>query len=165
MNNKKHFLKTNKVGFVLGAVLLAALTECAGNANAQGIKITVTPPILVVAPPVVVAPVVVVQDDYVYYPNYGVYYNSHRHQYYYLRGDAWVWAPAPEGVSVDVLLASPSVRMDFHDSPANHHAEMLQKYPRNWKSSDAHQDQKEDRKDAAPDRDKKQPGQMVMPPH
>jgi len=125
MNNKKHFLKTNKVGFVLGAVLLAALTECAGNANAQGIKITVTPPILVVAPPVVVAPVVVVQDDYVYYPNYGVYYNSHRHQYYYLRGDAWVWAPAPEGVSVDVLLASPSVRMDFHDSPANHHACLL----------------------------------------
>ena len=113
MNNKKHFLKTNKVGFVLGAVLLAALTESAGYAGGVSIGIEVTPPVVVVAPPVVVAPVAVVQDDYVYYPNYGVYYNGGRHQYYYLRGDAWVWAPAPEGVTVDVLLASPSVHMDL----------------------------------------------------
>jgi len=33
----------------------------------------------------------------------------------------WVSRPAPMGVSADVLLASPSVKMDFHDSPANHH--------------------------------------------
>jgi hypothetical protein len=153
MNNKKLFLKTNKVGFVLGAVLLAALAESAGYAGGLTVGIAVTPPVVVVAPPVVVAPVVVVQDDYVYYPDYGVYYNSGRHQYYYLRGDAWVWAPAPEGVTVDVLLASPSVHMDWHDSPANHHKEMVQKYPKNWKSSDVHQDQKEERKDAA-DHDK-----------
>ncbi len=131
MINKKHFFKTNRVGFVLGAVLLTALASGEGSANAQGIGITVTPPVVVVAPPVVVvappvvvAPAVVVQDDYVYYPSYGVYYNSGRHQYYYLRGDAWVWAPAPEGVPVDVLLASPSVNMDWHDSPEKHHAEM-----------------------------------------
>ena len=35
---------------------------------------------------------------------------------------------------------------------------MLQKYPRNWKPADVHQDKKEDRKDAAPDHDKKQAG-------
>jgi hypothetical protein len=159
MNNKKLFLKTNKVGFVLSAVLLSALTGSAAYAGGVSIGIDVTPPVVVVAPPVVVAPVVVVQDDYVYYPDYGVYYNSGRHQYYYLRGDAWVWAPAPEGVSVDVLLASPSVHMDWHDSPANHHKEMLQKYPKNWKPADGHQDRKKDLKDAWPDHDKKLPGQ------
>jgi hypothetical protein len=167
MNNKKLFLKTNKVGFVLGAVLLAALTENAGYAGGVSIGIDVPIPVVVVAPPVVVAPVVVVQDDYVYYPDYGVYYNSGRHQYYYLSGDAWVWAPAPEGVTVDVLLASPSVHMDWHDSPANHHKEMLEKYPRNWKPADVrqdvHQDQKEDQKEdqnvIRQDHDKKPPGQ------
>jgi hypothetical protein len=164
MKNKKHFLKTNKIGFTLGAVLLAALTESAGYAGGLSVGINVTPP-------VVVAPAVVVQDDYVYYPDYGVYYNSGRHQYYYLRGDAWVWAPAPEGVTVDVLLASPSVHMDWHDSPANHHKEMLQKYPRDWKPSglrqdvhqDVRQDQKDDRNITKPDHDtdhdKKPPGQ------
>jgi len=151
MNNKKHFFKTNKVGFVLGTVLL---TACVGYADGLRIGIAV-PPVVVVAPPVVVAPEVVIQDDYVYYPNYAIYYSSQRHQYAYLENGAWVLAPAPQGVSVDVLLASPSVNMDFHDSPANHHAEMVQKYPKNWKPSGANQDRKEDRKDVAPDHDKK----------
>jgi hypothetical protein len=158
MNNNKNFLKTNKIGFALGAVLLAALTESAAYAGGVSIGIDVVPPVVVVAPPVVVAPAVVVQDDYVYYPNYDVYYDSGRHQYYYLRGDAWVWAPAPEGVSVDVLLASPSARMDWHDSPANHHVEMRQRYPRDWKPADVHQDQKDNRKDAAPRDDRKDAG-------
>jgi hypothetical protein len=152
MNNKKLFLKTNKTGFVLGAVLLAALAEGAGNADAQGVKIIVSPPVVVIAPPVVAAPVVV-QDDYVYYPNYEVYYNSRRHQYAHLEGGVWVWAPAPSGISVDVLLASPSVHMDFHDSLEKHHAEMVQRYPRNWRPADPRQDQ--DRKDVWPDHDKR----------
>ena len=63
-----------------------------------------------------------VQDDYVYYPNYECYYSVSRHQYAYREGNAWVARPAPRGVSVNVLLASPSVKMDFHDSPAQHHA-------------------------------------------
>jgi hypothetical protein len=134
MNGKKHFSKTNRVGFVLGAVLLATLTGNAGYAD--GLRV------VVVAPPVMVAPTVVVEDDYVYYPSYGLYYNSSRHQYAHLEGDTWVWAPAPSGVSVDVLLASPSVNMDFHDSLANHHREILQRYPKNWKPSDERQDRK-----------------------
>jgi len=164
MKNKKHFFKTNKAGFVLGAVLLTALTECVGSADGQGVGITVTPPAVVVAPPVV-APVVVIEDDYVYYPNYAIYYNSRRHQYAYLENGVWVSQPAPQGVSAEVLLASPSVNMDWHDSPERHHAEMLQRYPKNWKPSGGHQDQKEDRKVAAPDGDKKMPGQTAMPPH
>jgi hypothetical protein len=133
MKNKKLFFKTNQIGFVLGAALLTMLTGSVGYADGLRVGIIVAPPVVVVAPPVVV-----VQDDYVYYPNYGIYYNSHRHQYAYLENGAWVLQPTPQGVSVGVLMASPSVRMDFHDSPARHHAEMLRKYPRNWKSSDEH---------------------------
>jgi hypothetical protein len=163
MNNKKLFLKTNKAGFVLGAVLLAALTESAAYADGLRIGVDVDP-VVVVAPPVVIAsPVavapVVAQDNYVYYPNYGVYYNSGRHQYYYLRGDAWVNTAAPDGVTADVLLASPSVNMDWHDSPANHHRDMLQKYPRDWKPAGVHQDQRDDRRDVSPDHDRKPPVQ------
>jgi hypothetical protein len=154
MKNKKNSFKASRAGFVLVAVLLVALAECAGSADGQGVGITVTPPIVVVPPPVVVAPVVI-PDDYVYYPNYGVYYNPRRHQYNYLQGDVWMAQPAPQGVSVDVLLASPSVNMDFHDSPARHHAEMLQKYPKNWRPPGGQADPKEDRKDAAPDAGKK----------
>jgi len=150
MKNKIHLLKTNKVGFVLGAVLLAALTECVGNADGQNVVITVPPP-------VVMTPAVI-QDNYTYYPSYGVYFNKHGHQYYWLKGDAWVTQPEPQGVKADVLLASPSVDMDFHDSPANHHKEMLQKYPKNWKPSAVHQDQNHDLKDTGPDHDKKQVG-------
>ena len=97
---------------------------------------------------------VVVQDDYVYYPGYDLYYSNNRHQYYYQDGGAWVARPAPRGVSVDVLVAAPSVRMDFHDSPANHHAEVVKQYPRNWSPPGAHQVQnspKDNRKDAKSD--------------
>jgi hypothetical protein len=126
----KHIFKTNKVGFVLGAVLLAALTGGAGSADGQGNGITVTTPV-VVAPPVV-------QDYYVYYPAYGIYYNSGRRQYAYLEKGAWVAVAAPQGVTVEVLMASPSVKMDWHDSPGNHHADMLKRYPKDWKPSDEH---------------------------
>jgi len=152
MNNKMLIFKTNKIGFVSGVVLAAALTQWTGNVGAQTVGITVTPPappavVIVpppmVVPPVLVAPPVAVEDNYVYYPSYGVYYNSGRHQYAYLNGDAWVMAPTPRGVSVDVLLASPSVRMDFHDSPERHHAEMMKRYPKNWTQHDDHQDRQD----------------------
>jgi hypothetical protein len=159
MINGKHFLKTNKVGFVLGAVLLATLTESAGYAGGVSVEIGVPIPVVVAPPVVVVAPpAVVIVDDFIYYPDYAIYYNSSRHQYAYLEGGTWIFAAAPVGVTVDVLLASPSVHMDWHDSPAKHHAEMLEKYPGNRKPTAAHQDQKEDQKDAVPVHDKKQPG-------
>jgi hypothetical protein len=158
MKNKKYFLKTNKVGFVMSAAFLMALAECVGSANGQGVGITITPPVVVVAPPVVV------QDNYVYYPGYGIYYNSGRHQYAYLQGGAWVWAPAPSGVSVEVLLASPSVNMDFHDSPANHHDAMVRMYPRNWKPSDTHQGEKENLKAGPPDDKGKKENLKAGPP-
>lgn len=101
------------------------------------------------------SPAFVAQDDYVYYPSYGVYYSSSRHQYASQEGGAWVGRPAPSGVSVDVLLRSPSVRMDFHDSPANHHAAMVQKYPKNWKPAGPDHDQKANRPDEHSDRNQR----------
>lgn len=143
MNNKSLFLKTNNVGFVLSAALLMTLAACAGSANGQGVAITITPPVVVVAPSVV-------QDDYVYYPNYGVYYSTSRRQYAYQENGAWVSRPAPRGVSVDVLLASPSVKMNFHDAPANHHAAVVQQYPKNWKPSASKPGGKDDQKNDRP---------------
>jgi hypothetical protein len=137
MNDKKLFSKISKAGIMLGVLLLGTLTGCIGYVDEPRAGLYVAPPVVETS--------VVVEDDYVYYPGYDVYYNSSRHQYAYLEGGAWVSRPAPRGVSIDVLLASPSVRMDFHDSPANHHAAMIQKYPRNWAPS--HQDRKENRKD------------------
>ena len=73
-----------------------------------------------------------VQDDYVYYPAYQVYYSSSRCQYAYLEGGMWVLQPEPRGIPVNVLQASPAVRMNFHDSPVNHDAAVVQQYPKDW---------------------------------
>jgi hypothetical protein len=135
MNDKIHFFKADKAGCVLGAVLVMSLTGCVAYVD--------RPPqgSVYVAPPVVV-----VQDDYVYYPDYEIYYSSSRHQYAYLEGGAWVSRPAPRGVSVNVLLRSPSVRMDFHDSPAKHHAEVVKQYPRNRAQPGSNQGRNDNRK-------------------
>ena len=118
---KNIMILTSAAGFALGAALMFNLTGCVGEVDAD------------YAGP----------DDYVYYPGYGIYYNSGRHQYAYLNGDVWVMAPTPRGVSVDVLLASPSVKMDFHDSPERHHAEMMKRYPKEWTQHDDHQDRQD----------------------
>jgi hypothetical protein len=131
MNNTKLFFRTGKAGLALGAVFLTTLTGC----YVQG-------------PPVESGQYAFVAvDDYVYYPGYEVYYSSSRRQYAYREGNTWVARPAPRGVSVDVLLASPSVKMDFHDSPAIHHVATVQKYPKNWKPPGPNQGQKENGKD------------------
>jgi hypothetical protein len=116
--------KLTKTGFVLGAALLGALTGCVGYVDgprSEGVY---------VQPPSVG---VVVQDDYVYYPGYQVYYSSSRRQYTYREGRSWVSRPAPPRVSAEVLLAAPSVRLDFHDSPSIHHASVVKQYPKKWK--------------------------------
>lgn len=133
MNNKTFFFKTSKAGFVVFAALLGTLTGCVSHVEWPSAEVDVAPP----------APAVVVQNDYVYYPHYGVYYNRGRSQYAYQENGAWVSRPAPRGVSVDVLRASPSVEMNFHDSPENHHAAVVQQYPKNWKPSASKQGEKE----------------------
>jgi hypothetical protein len=134
MNVIKLFFQANKVGLVLCAALLGTLTGCVGYVDGPRAGVYVAPP-------------VVVQDDYVYYPAYQVYYSSSRHQYAYREGRTWVSRPAPRGVSVDVLMVSPSVRMDFHDSPANHHAAVVKQYPKNWAPPGSNQGRNDNRKD------------------
>ena len=135
MNDKKLFFLTSKAGLVLSVALLGALTGCVGYVDGPRAGYYAEPP------------AVVVQDDYVYYPDYEVYYSSSRHQYAYREGSAWVSRPAPRGVSVDVLVRSPSVRMDFHDSPEHHHAEVVRQYPGNRAQHGSNQGQKGNRKD------------------
>jgi hypothetical protein len=133
MNDKRLFFNAGKAGCVLGAVLLATLTGCVGYVEGPRAGIYAEPYAFAA------------QDDYVYYPNYEVYYSVSRHQYAYREGNAWVARPAPRGISVNVLVASPSVRMNFHDSPAQHHAEVVRQYPKNWKPAGSNQGQKENR--------------------
>jgi hypothetical protein len=139
MNDTKLFFKADKAAFVLGAVLLLTLTGCVGYVDGPRAGMYMEPP--------VVEGGVVIQDDYVYYPGYQVYYSSSRHQYAYQEGRAWVSRPAPRGVSINVLQASPSVRMDFHDSPANHHAAVVKQYPKNWAPPGSNQGRNDNRKD------------------
>jgi hypothetical protein len=92
-------------------------------------------------------------DDYIYYPRYDVYYSSRRHQYAYRQGNVWVSRPSPPNVSVAVICVSPSVKMDFHDSPAAHHDAVARKYPHNWSPAAHGADRKEEPK--AENHDKK----------
>jgi hypothetical protein len=116
-----------KIRFVLCTTLLGALTGCIGYVDGPQQGRVYSQP-----PPMYVESGIVVQDDYVYYPGYQVYYSSNRRQYVYLEGHSWVSRPAPPRVSVDVLFASPSVRLDFHDAPSIHHASVVRQYPKHW---------------------------------
>jgi hypothetical protein len=137
MNKEKFLANSGKAAIVLNAVLLLTLTGCGREADAPALAAQAQSPVVVETPaPTVVetpAPAAEVQDNYVYYPSYGIYYNSGRHQYASLQGTAWVSEPAPRGIAVAELQASPSVKMDFHDAPANHHAETVRQYPKTWK--------------------------------
>lgn len=108
-------------------VVLGGLTGCIGYVHEPRPAAVYTQPA-----PVYVESPVLVQDEYVYYPSYQVYYNSYRREYVYQNGRSWVSRSAPPRVSARVLAASPSVRLDFHDSPASHHAAVVQQYPRHW---------------------------------
>ena len=114
-------------GIAIAAVVFMTLTKGVQPASGQVAVTVSTPPATVV-----------VQDDYVYYPHYGMYYNRTRHVFCYQQGSTWVTAPTPQGVTADVVLASPSVHMDFHDTPAHHHDVIVKQYPKDWK--DDHHD-------------------------
>ena len=90
---------------------------------------------------------VMFEDDYDYYPGYEVYYSRSRHEYVYLDGNTWVRRPQPRGVTLEVLLAAPAVRVDFRDSPEQHHAAVVRSYPRDWKRADSKGDEQKEKKD------------------
>lgn len=133
-----------KTGLGLGVMLVAGLTGCSPEVPPQATASAVS----VSEPP---AAPVAVQDDYVYYPGYEVYYSSNRHEYRYQDGGSWVTRSTPPHVSADVLFASPSVRVDFHDSPERHHAEVVRSYPKNWRPAANAPDNRDDRKEGKDD--------------
>ena len=110
---------------IAGATLLVAFAGCASEPQIYRTSGPVRAPM---PPPTVV----VYQDDYDYYPGYEVYYSRNRREYVYRDGRNWVRSPRPRGVSLEVLMASPSVRVDFRDSPERHHERIVRSYPRNW---------------------------------
>lgn len=122
--------RRSTIGGVLGAVLLGALAGSVSRAdepqNARGHGSLRT---------VYVDAGARLQNDYVYYPNYQVYYNSTWREYVYQDGSSWVSRPSPPRVSVADLLASPSVSLDFHDSPSIHHGTIARQYPKHWSPS------------------------------
>jgi hypothetical protein len=134
MNDRKFSARMHKVGLGLSAALLVTLTGCVAYVDRPSEGSLYMVP--------TVETTVVVQDDYVYYPSYQIYYSNSRHQYAYRDGRNWVSRPAPRGVSINRLQASPSVRMDFHDSPAQHHEAVVKQYPKNWKPAGENQGQK-----------------------
>jgi hypothetical protein len=84
------------------------------------------------APAVVVQAPVAIQDGLIYYPSYEMYYDPGLQIYWYNQGGVWLSGPRPYGVSVDVLIGSPFVRLGFRGSPAGHHGDVVRMYPRNW---------------------------------
>lgn len=120
--------------FFFNAGPLAALLLTTGLTGCVGYVDRPAPGSVYVEPDTTFA----VQDDYIYYPAYGVYYSNSRRQYAYRDHDRWVARPAPPNVTVNVLQTSPSVRMNFHDSPANHHDVVVKQYPKNWRDNRPH---------------------------
>lgn len=139
-----NFLPAGKVGPIIGTVLFVALTACVKNESNQRRGYRGSPVVQAQA-------TVVIQDDYDYYPGYETYYSRNRHEYVYRDGNAWVRRPEPRGVTANVLLAAPSVRLDFHDSPEQHHSSVVRSYPKNWtppgKDHGAKDDRNSDKKD------------------
>jgi len=132
MSTTRRF-NTGGVGLVLCSSLLGALTGCVGYVDGPRYAGGYPEPA-----PVYADSGVILQDDYVYYPRYEVYYSPIQRQYIYRDGRSWMTRSAPPRVSADVLLASPSVRLDFHDSPAAHHARVIRQYPKHWAPPDGH---------------------------
>jgi hypothetical protein len=144
--SNKYFRPLHQAGLLAGTVLLGALAGCLsdGTGPRTGYQGRTTGRMQAG---------VLFEDDYDYYPGYEVYYSRNRHEYVYRDGNTWVRRPAPRGVELNVLLAAPSVRVDFHDAPEQHHSTVVQTYPRNWKRPDQ-QPAKDDRRDGGKD-DKK----------
>jgi hypothetical protein len=86
------FSKSGTAGIALSAALMLASVGCVGYVDGPSGSVAVAAPVVAVDAPVVSVggPVVAVQDNYVYYPSYGIYYNSGLHQFASFRGGAWI---------------------------------------------------------------------------
>ena len=144
--NAKTLFSVGQAGLLVGVASLVTLTGCVtdGSYHSRGYR---TGPD--------VQAVVVFEDDYDYYPGYQTYYSRSRREFVYREGRTWVRRPQPQGISVDLFLAAPSVRMDFRDAPERHHRKVVRSYPKNWSPPghgyEAKPDRRDDRKDGRKD--------------
>ncbi|MDI1247652.1 MAG: hypothetical protein PSV13_02090 [Lacunisphaera sp.] len=147
--NKKYSLAVRGAGLLAGGIILGALAGCMSDdtyarRGDRGRHLGQT------------QATVVYMDDYDYYPGYEVYYSRNRREYVYRDGSNWVRRSEPRGITVDVLLAAPSVRVDFRDSPERHHSTVVKSYPRDWKKAEPkREDQRKNDKDSRKDDDRK----------
>ena len=89
---------------------------------------------------------VVSGEQYDYYPSYETYYHPVRREFVFYDGRRWVRQSTPRGVHPSVVLASPSVRLEFQDLPEHHHANIVRAYPRNWVPPGHRRDDRNDRR-------------------
>ena len=83
-------------------------------------------------------PVQMVQEPvYVYYPDYEVYYDNANRDYIYYDGRSWITTRRPRREWGRNFSRSPSVHLEFHDSPSHHHADVVRRYPRHWRPDDS----------------------------
>jgi hypothetical protein len=123
----------NKVGLLAGMTFLAVLTGCMVESSSSYREHGHS--------------TVVIEDDYDYYPGYETYYSRNRHEFIYRDGNTWVRRPEPRGVSANVLLVAPSVRLDFHDAPEKHHSTVIHSYPKTWKNPEVRHDARQEHPD------------------
>ena len=139
MKPKSDYRRNSFIGAAFGSTLLLA----AACSPSEKLPATATVAAAAAQPTTIQAPADA-QDDYDYFPGYETYYSRNRREYVYRDNNAWVRRPMPRGVSADILMAAPSVRLDFHDSPERHHDNVLRSYPRDWKRPDVKVDEKKD---------------------
>lgn len=99
---------------------------------------------------------VVYEDDYDYYPGYEVYYARNRHEYVYRDGNRWVRSTTFPRANSQILFSSPSVRVEFRDSPERHHDSVVRRYPRDWRydrDRDGRRDWRDDNRNGINDYD------------
>jgi hypothetical protein len=145
---KRILLTSHKAGLVVGLSLFAAFTGCvddSGGRYREHVQVET-----------------VYQDDYDYYPEYETYYSRNRHEFVYLDGGVWVRRPEPRGISRTVILAAPSVRLDFHDAPERHHATIIRSYPRTWRGPETNHFDRQERPNVQPERRDVRPEQPVV---
>jgi hypothetical protein len=115
------------------ALSLLLLVGCATRQGATQQVRVYPPPPPGPPPPDYVEKQFPVEDGYVYYPAYQVYYNKFRREYVFLEHGEWVSrSKPPRRMKGKALDSSPSVKLDFRDSPSLHHAEVVEQYPKNW---------------------------------
>lgn len=114
------------ISMIAGAALVSVLTGCMDYADGPQRSYIQSGRVYHRAPRMT--------DNYVYYPDHQIYYSSQRRHYVYQDGNTWVTRSSPR-ISSQLLMTSPTVQLDFRDSPQAHHATVVRRYPKQGPSA------------------------------